>query len=153
MVIAKQYTEVNGTYYYEGTEKKVIDWLETARSRNERIRLFYGNKETGFDWMEEHDTIGTVSRSCGDIKIPLLIKNSRSHGGSAILTENIVKITVGKRVVYQHPKYYQPELFLMYHDLTNRWAVQTADDVLATFEDYGKAYRWSEFIKGHRNSK
>ena len=45
----------------------------------------------------------------GPLKVPLLIHNSRSHGGSALLDHCIVRIrgTGDKgRVLYQHPRYY-----------------------------------------------
>lgn len=53
--------------------------------------------------------VGYVSRSCGNFKIPLLINNSRSIGGPSILDGNIVKITIDKVVVYQHPNYHLDE--------------------------------------------
>lgn len=105
-----KYKVVNGISYHENTSDAVIRVLENAMRTNKRIRIFYGDTETGRDWMEIYDTIGTISRSCGQNKIPLLIKNSRSYGGGAILTHCIVKITIDKEVVYKHPKYYLPEM-------------------------------------------
>lgn len=86
----KKYKVKNGTYYNINTPDKVIDWLETSRERKQRIRIFYG--KDGKAWNEEFDTIGHVGRSTGTIKIPLLIKNSRSMGGGAILDNSIVRI-------------------------------------------------------------
>lgn len=105
-----KYKVVNGTSYHENTPEAVINVLERAMRTKERIRIFYGDTETGRDWMEIYDTIGTIGRSCGQNKIPLLIKNSRSYGGGAILDHCIVKITIDKRVVYQNPKYYLPTM-------------------------------------------
>lgn len=103
-----KYKVVNGTSYHENTPEAVINVLERAMRTKERVRIFYGDTTTGRDWMEIYDTIGTIGRSCGQIKIPLLIKNSRSYGGGAILDHCIVKITIDKKVVYQNPKYYLP---------------------------------------------
>ena len=100
----------NGTFYHANTNDEVIRVLENSLMNNKRIRIFYGDTETGRDWMEIYDTIGTIGRSCGQNKIPLLIKNSRSYGGGAILTHCIVKITIDKEVVYKHPKYYLPTM-------------------------------------------
>ena len=105
-----KYKVVNGISYHENTPDVVIRVLENAMRTNKRIRIFYGDTETGRDWMEIYDTIGTIGRSCGQNKIPLLIKNSRSYGGGAILTHCIVKITIDKEIVYKHPKYYLPEM-------------------------------------------
>jgi len=105
-----KYKVVNGTSYHENTSEEIIKVLEDARKHNKRVRIFYGDTETGRDWMEIYDTIGTIGRSCGEVKIPLLIKNSRSCGGGAILDNCIVKITIDKKVVYQNTKYYLPEM-------------------------------------------
>lgn len=109
-MMENKYKVVNGISYQENTPDAVIRVLENAMRTNKRIRIFYGDTETGRDWMEIYDTIGTIGRSCGQNKIPLLIKNNRSHGGGAILTDCIVKITIDKKVVYQNPKYYLPTL-------------------------------------------
>ena len=95
-----KYKVVNGTSYHQNAPDAVIRVLENAMRTNKRIRVFYGDTETGRDWMEIYDTIGTIGRSCGQNKIPLLIKNSRSYGGCAILTDCIVKITIDKEIVY-----------------------------------------------------
>lgn len=81
---------VNGTSYKDNTPDKVIDWLELLRTNHIRARLFYG--KDGKCWNEEFDTIGTISRSTGTVKIPLLIKNSRSLGGTGIIDNCIVRI-------------------------------------------------------------
>lgn len=109
-MMENKYKVVNGISYHENTPDAVIRVLENAMRTNKRIRIFYGDTETGRDWMEIYDTIGTIGKSCGQNKIPLLIKNSRSYGGGAILTHCIVKITIDKEVVYKHPKYYLPEM-------------------------------------------
>ena len=106
----KKYKVLNGTYYNEKTSDEVIRVLENSRKNNSRIRVFYGDTETGRDWLEIYDTIGTVGRSMGDIKIPLLIKTVRSFCGGALLDYCIVKITIDKRVVYKNPKYHLPNM-------------------------------------------
>ena len=91
----------SGTSYAEKTSDKVIDILERARYRGERIQVFYGDTETGKNWNEEYDTIGTIGRSTGTYKITLLIKNKRSMGGGSILTDRIIAIKQGKNVLYK----------------------------------------------------
>lgn len=104
-----RYKIYNGTWYCFTTPNRVIQILDNAMNKHERIRIFYGDKETGRDWCEFFDTIGYVGRSYGNVKIPLLIKNSRSMGGPCILDGSIVKVTIDKVVVYQHPNYYIDE--------------------------------------------
>ena len=109
------YVEVNGTFYKKGTPQDVINALENARNNRTIVKIFYGDPETGRDWHEENDTTGTIGRSTGSIKIPLLIPTSRSSGGGSILTENIVKIkdTQSGRVLYQNKNYKQPNIEIL----------------------------------------
>ena len=103
------------TTYNKDTSKKVIDILENAIDTRKRVRVFYGDTKNGRDWLEEYGTIGRIGRSCGENKIPILIANSRSLGGGALLDDCIVKITIDKTVVYQHELYNLPS-FLMQAD-------------------------------------
>jgi hypothetical protein len=117
-----KYIEVNGTSYQKGTPKEVIDVLENARTSRTRIKLYYGDHETGKDWKETMDTVGTIGRSTGSIKVPLLIKLSKSTGGGAILTDSIVKIKDVKtgKVLYQTNNYKQPKVEIIPSDMKHR---------------------------------
>ena len=97
------YKEVNGTSYQKDTSDEVISVLEKCRRYETRIILDYGDTETGRSWNEVYDITGYVSRSSGDIKIPILVYNKRSMGGKPILDRCIIKISEsrGKRVLYQ----------------------------------------------------
>lgn len=103
-----KYKVVNGTSYHRETPDHIINVLESVRNNQTRITVSYGDIETGRDWNEVYDITGTIGRSTGDIKIPLLVHNRRSMGGCALLDHCIVKIvrSRGKTVLYQHPKYY-----------------------------------------------
>jgi len=111
----KPYKMFQGTYYNIETPDEVIKVIQTAKDGNVRIVLDYGDIKTGKSWGEQYDITGYVGRSTGEVKIPLLIHNTRSMGGGAILTHCIIKIVRSndkKRVLYQHPSYqpYQPKL-------------------------------------------
>ena len=100
------------TAYRKGTPKQVIDILENARKYGERLKFNFGNVETGKSWNEEHDIIGRIGRSGGTVKVPLLIHNSRSHGGGEISVDRILKITSTNfgKVVYKASNF-QPSVF------------------------------------------
>lgn len=102
------YKVLNGTYYDERTPDAVVQALEVARKYNDRVSLRYGDTATGRDWLDLYDISGTVGRSCGSVKIPLLIKSKRSTGGGGILTHCIVKLVVNGRIAYQAPTYRAP---------------------------------------------
>lgn len=99
----------NGTYYNSDTPDEIINVLEKAKYRGTRLFLSLGDTETGRDWNEVHGVTGTVGRSTGPIKIPIILHNKRSTGGPAILTHCIVRIATsrGKNVLYQHDNYHK----------------------------------------------
>ena len=101
------YRQVNGIYYHLDTHDAVVKALESARSCRSRVRLYYGDTETGRDWLEENDVEGYIGNSVGPLKVPLLIHNRRSHGGGALLDQCIIKVRwTSGGLLYQHPQYH-----------------------------------------------
>lgn len=105
----------NGTTYNYRTANEVVKVLEHARLNNERIHVSYGytdENDVGLDWLEEYGVVGYVSRSCGPTKVPILVHNSRSLGGGAILDHRIVRIrsSKGGKLLYQHPNYHHGKI-------------------------------------------
>lgn len=90
---------VNGTYYHDETPEVVIYILEKSRKENMRIEIIYGNVKTGDIW-EGSRNIGTVSRSGGDIKIPILLYNKRSIGGPGLIEHCILEIRLARKQKY-----------------------------------------------------
>lgn len=97
---------MNDVFYNESNApEKVMDILADANKHRDKLRIWYGNPETGKDYGEIHDIFGYIGRTTGTKKIPILLKRRDSSGGGAILTNNIVKITKDKKVIYQHPNF------------------------------------------------
>ena len=99
----------NGTTYHDLTSPEVVEVLERVRASQKRIVVAYGDVATGRNWEECYDVAGRVGRSMGPVKAPLLIHNSRSYGGQAMLDHCIVQIreSRGGHVLYQHPSYHK----------------------------------------------
>lgn len=105
----KQYkVSDNGTAFHIDTDNEVCRILDEAINSQRRLKIYLGDTKTGKDWNEEHDTIGRIGRSTGIFKIPLLIHNSRSLGGPALLDNCIVKIKDIEtgRVLFHVPNYH-----------------------------------------------
>jgi hypothetical protein len=155
-----EFTEIkhpSGTYYRKGTDPKVIQVLEEARQSGKKVRLFYGDPDTGKLWHEEYDVCGTIGRSMGPLKVPLLIEGNASGGGS-ILQENIMRIIVDHQQLYRHPKYREPKYEVNYNanpvgDPPLRWEVYVDGTLHARFGTSKKADRWIAFMRGQRMSK
>lgn len=110
----QSYKVANGTYYNVQTDNRIIEVLERCRMSGRRIRLDYGDVETGRSWGEDNDVTGKLGRSMGPVKVPILLHNARSTGGPQLLDQCLVAImdTHG-RTLYRHPSY-QPS-----HDWEN----------------------------------
>jgi len=151
----RQIRSIAGTYYHEETPIRVRAILDTAMNTGLRLRLFYGDTITGMSWFDENDMCGTIGRSSGPIKIPLIIANSRSTGGPGILDRCIVAIADAPgRFVYRHPSFNAGE-----------WTTGKAQsagyieaaycngELHAQFKKQGQASRYIAFMKGERFSK
>lgn len=95
-------------------EPKVEEVLIQAWMLRQRLRIWYGDPETGRPRMDEHEVVGYVGRSMGPVKVPLLVHNARSRGGAPIAAHCIVRIDwiAERRTMYQHPKWYFPGAFI-----------------------------------------
>lgn len=137
----KHHIVVNGTYYTAGmtladgtedrraTPPEVVEILERYRTvrRDFVLRLHLGD-ERGQSWLEECDIAGHIGRSCGSIKVPLLIPPA-SHGGGAILDACIVRIDSSTRTLWKHPNFHLPAIELRTSDsLTHPYQVWIKKD-------------------------
>jgi hypothetical protein len=84
-------------------------------NRDVRLSLNYGDTDTGEDWLDEWNMEGYINRSMGPMMSPILVANSRAHGGGAILDRCIVRIKLAARRrhggiscpdLYRHPTYH-----------------------------------------------
>ena len=113
--------------YNEKTPQAVIQAIDRAYKMNLRVSVRIGDIETGRDWIEEYDTIGTIGKSTGNIKIPLLILTKRSLGGGALLDDCILKITdqQTKQVLYQAENYQPLNVEIVPSDMLEQYQFNT----------------------------
>lgn len=144
------------TWFDVETPDKVRKVLESARKDGTVIRVYYGDSKTGRDWSEENDVIGTVGRSGGLMKVPLLVPEGEC-GGPAMLDNRIVKIqrVSDGKVLYQHPTYQAPDLAL--HSLNPEikgpkgaytHEVTRDGETVARFRSLGAAAAYVAFMHG-----
>ena len=151
----KRETE-NHTEVYENVNEKLINVLERYRKNNTRIRVWYGAK--GKVWLEEYDVTGRINRTSGRIKIPILVNNKRSFGGTELLVNCIIRIddieekkTIYKLAGYDMPKLEIKEVKNNEHILD--YLVMKEDKIMTTFKTLEKAQNWVDFMTGKRYRK
>lgn len=142
---------MNGTTYHKDTPLEVVHALEVARMGKVKVRVWYG--ENGVSWDDENDTIGRIGRSCGTVKIPLLIKNKRSMGGG-LLDHCIVKIVdVNTRhIIWQHAKFSQT-YFGADDTLVWKGRPGTGETIYATCKTPEQAKSLASFMNGERMAR
>lgn len=168
------YVEKNGMYFevgiFLGRENKLkvynkvndslMNILLNSCDYHFRIRIWYGDTETGRSWNEEYDTMGRIGRSTGNIKIPILVKNSRSWGGEAVLVGAIIRIDdiEDKRTLWKVPNFHVEDMkvYEIFGDKNYKYQVAKLSEdsgkweVQASFKTEKQAYNWVAFMRGKR---
>lgn len=138
------------------TSQAVQNAITSAYNSGARVRVWYGDTITGEAWLEEYEVTGKIGRSSGEVKIPLLIKNSRSLGGGALLDSAIVRIDniATRRTLYKHPQFSTGDLVKCAptsEDFLE--AVSKDGETVAQFSKPGQAARYIDFMTGKRYAK
>lgn len=167
--------QLSSMYYSPDTDPQVVTVLEDKLHTNTRLRIWIGDTDrpdfkevqgrdpdAGHTWDDEFEVVGTVGRSMGPKKIPLLIYNSRSYGGGAILTDCIVRImTTSGYELYRHPNYHndfdtaevKTSTLEGYSHAVVPTVGQYAGQEVARFHSEKSAQHYLEFMQGKRFCK
>lgn len=123
-----------------------------------RVRLFFGNPDTGEVWNEENMVTGFLGRSRGagphPMKVLLLLPTKHSVGGHAISTGSVLRILLDGREIYRNPKYREPVYQLREGTTAGLpFEVWTNGEIDARFPSAAKRQRWLDFMNGLRSTK
>lgn len=138
------------TYFDPGTAIEAARVLERCRTAGNKVRLVLGDTATGESWLDEYDVVGTIGRSIGPLRVPLLIEEGE-HGGGAILTTCLLCVIDWRsgKMLYRHPAYRVVDLAIAPSGDDQRpWAVRRRDETIAQFSDIGKAAAYLAFMRG-----
>lgn len=86
-----EYIQHNGLWFHPETKLQVQRILAEAYENRATLRVWYGDTKTGKAWAEEYDIMGQIGRSCGRVKVPLLVAPGED-GAPAMLEHCIVRI-------------------------------------------------------------
>lgn len=135
--------------FHAETSKQVQDMLTQLYMSKQRIRLYYGDTTTGRSWLDEHDIYGTIGRSTGSVKVPLLIYNSRSSGGGHILDHCVIRIDTKHSTLYKHDNFHTPVL-----TADDKGGVYLPDGSMHAYLGCAeRASRYIDWITGKRYSR
>lgn len=136
--------------FHKDTPERVKELLKLLNFSRRRVRIWYGDKETGRAWNEAHHVTGTIGRSSGLAKIPLMIPNRRSLGGPALLDDCIIRIDDinDRKTLYKHPNFHV-DLHKIGHEVLGQRKDGTFF-VQARFDHPLKADNYIKFMTGQR---
>jgi hypothetical protein len=157
-----EWYELGGLSFLTDVPKAAAIALATVYQTGRRVRIFVGDLETGTQWLEDWHVIGRIGRSAGNVKIPLLINNRRSHGGDPLNNViRVVDVTSGQDLYraenYRLPVLTEYELDKPLHTsdgytLTHGVKLGRLSDgnVVARFTSKAKAQAWIGWQHGER---
>ncbi len=141
---------LNETWHDPDASPEVCKVIDRCIKNSTYVRLFYGDTESGRDWGEENNVIGTVSRTTGPLKTPILMPKGENFG-DIIPEQCIVKIVDAdtRRTLWAHERYKAP-VFSIREDGTPKFpfAVTMNGEAAANFTSFAKAAAWVAFMAG-----
>ena len=99
----------DGLWFHPETPVAVRNVLAEAFHNCYSLRVWYGDAKTGVSWADEYDVKGRLGRSCGKVKVPLLVPVGED-GAPAMLDHCVIRIdrvhnnTKGS-TLYVHPQF------------------------------------------------
>ena len=149
--VMSEYVEYKGLWFNETSISPEVKEIIVNNVGTERRFRFWFGDETGKSWNDTYDVTGYIGKSCGSVKVPLLLHNLRSIGGGELMYNRIIKIveTSTKKVLYQHSKFNQSMFVVRDSDCT----VHSDLELFAQgFKTIKSAQRYADFMNGKRMS-
>lgn len=140
------YTDTN--YAANKEYVRCFNAMVKAYSNQKRVRIYYGDQDTGVVWPEEHNTMGYIAKSTGKLHAFILVYNHWSLGGDAIAPRTVVGIqdVKTKQFLYKNEKFYNPR----YYVEPNECIVRVNNKKHAQCETYTEAVNLASFLNGDR---
>lgn len=149
---------------YSGTvNDRLINVLLDLIYDRRRVRVWYGDTQTGRSWNEEFQTKGYIGRSTGNLKVPLIVSNSRSFGGGALSVGCLVRIDdiESHRTLWKVDNFHvEPMKITTDSESDYKYKVMQKRDGesdftyhIASFKKEEQAKRYIQFMNGERYCK
>ena len=106
-------------YFDKDTDIEAALVLNSLFKSRKRVKIYYGDKESGRNWNEIFGIFGYVGRTTGTKKAPILVYSKRSYGGGLISTGSILAIresSINGSFLYEHSKFVKPSVSILKED-------------------------------------
>ena len=140
--------------------EKLWSVLSSLIHSGRRVRIWYGDIETGRSWCDEFEITGRIGRSAGRISFPIMVNNSRSCGGMALIDDRIIRIDVikEKRTLYKLDNFHVEDMkvYEIFGNANYKYQVAKLSEdsgegeVQASFKTEQQAHNYVAFMRGER---
>lgn len=152
-----EYINIKGLEFMSTLPIGAANALIGAWKSGDRVRIFYGDVDTGEQWMEDHDVSGYVEPAYF-LRMPVLAYSKRSVSTTPIMQNCLVRIirTKDGKELWRAANYQDPYLYIAptpdwLRDAGYNWGVHDAREKnLANFRTKAKAQAYIDFQKGKR---
>lgn len=148
-LVENQLIKIGATFFPQEVDTVIAELINKIIEQKLRVRIFYGDRITGKDYCLRFDTIGYIIRTKEIYPQAALVKEKGSFINCKIDLNSIVKITVKKKSIYEHPGYY---IHLNIKENDNYFFLYKYDDAEAIFSSNSKTEteREMEIYQGKR---
>lgn len=127
--------------------------LEAVCLSGQRIRLFYGDPQSGRAWPRDRHLVGILGHTEGAMLMPALFFSKQATKGNPVLAHEIVRImdVTSRADLYRHPHYHLPAMTITpFIQGVFQVAVRADGVVVRRFKTSEEAQVWIEFVRGDR---
>ncbi|MGO9443465.1 MAG: hypothetical protein ACLPXB_01670 [Thiobacillaceae bacterium] len=118
---------------------------------DQKLRLFFGNRETGQCWLEENDVLGFIGRSMGPMRIPILLANRNILLGDCVRILGMASVLhpqLGQVIILLAPKLFRGLCVDDAEDAGGQDAAAAGTEPIARFKTPRERARWLAFMQG-----
>lgn len=153
--LAAQAGQVGGLWFHPATPEPLRNALASARACGRRVRLYYGDPDTGQCSLATTNNVGWIGRMYGSaLAYPMLMSSADAKAGLRILDSGVVRVQdldSAGMVVYEHPRYHLPDMSV--NEMPDATVVLLiGESQRMQFESNEHFARWIKYMRGgHHN--
>lgn len=153
--LAAQAGQTGGLWFHPATPEPLRNALSSARSCGRKVRLYYGDPDTGQCSLATTNNVGWIGRMSGAVlAYPMLLSSLDAKAGLRILDSGVVRVQdldSAGMVIYEHPHYHLPEMSVS--EMPDSTVVVLLGDAQRMqFTSNEHFARWKKYMRGsHHN--
>lgn len=153
--LAAQANQPGGLWFHPTSPEPLRNALASSRACGRKVRLYYGNPDSGECSLATTNNIGWIGRTSGAaLPYPMLMTSVEAKAGLRIFDSGVVRVQdldSSGMVIYEHPNYHLPEMSVA--EMPDACVVVVLSNTQRLqFEGNEHYARWTKYMRGgHHN--